>query len=506
MRTRCVAGFACRTSGSQVAERQGEPGRVHRHRSIDKAAASTSMRARSSPSVARLMLDAAGDRGSHRSAKPRVRAFVQGDDSAARQFFADADDWRVIRHAFQMRIELDGELPEPAWHDGLTLTHVADGEEAARLRPPTNEAFAGPLGIPPAAVRGVDGAPQGSAPTSTPRSGGLSSDGDEMAAVSRQLVALVRRPALGWIAHPRHAAAVAAARPRHALLLHSFRDFRERGATRVGAGRRRARTRPGRCGSTSASACTSSAATTLREGARVSRLRAQCPDCHTFTAVALGPGYECHACGREFAAGLVRVPRAWGDGGEAMAEAARLPLAVSRGRRRRGGHRSASRRSRSPPSSPSGRSCSAAAAARTSARSRGSPPATGGSRVVWFDAHGDLNTPETSPSGQLWGMPLRMLLDSRRGRAATTSLLVGARNLDPPEVEFIAADRRPHRPGASSRPRSRARTASTSRSTATCSIPASCRSSCPSRAGPRSPRSSGSSRGSATRRRCSAPA
>ena len=47
----------------------------------------------------------------------------------------------------------------------------------------------------------------------------------------------------------------------------------------------------------------------------MSRLRARCPDCRTFTAVALGPGYECHACGGEFGAGLVRVPRAWGEGG-----------------------------------------------------------------------------------------------------------------------------------------------------------------------------------------------
>jgi arginase family enzyme len=32
--------------------------------------------------------------------------------------------------------------------------------------------------------------------------------------------------------------------------------------------------------------------------------------------------------------------------------------------------------------------------------------------VIWFDAHGDLNAPETSPSGNLWGMPFRMLLDA----------------------------------------------------------------------------------------------
>ena len=39
----------------------------------------------------------------------------------------------------------------------------------------------------------------------------------------------------------------------------------------------------------------------------MSRLRARCPDCRTLTAVALGPEYQCHSCGREFAAGIVRV-------------------------------------------------------------------------------------------------------------------------------------------------------------------------------------------------------
>jgi arginase len=56
--------------------------------------------------------------------------------------------------------------------------------------------------------------------------------------------------------------------------------------------------------------------------------------------------------------------------------------------------------------------------------------------VVWIDAHGDLNTPETSPSGNLWGMPFRMLLDSG-AVAAEDAALVGARSLDPAEVAFI---------------------------------------------------------------------
>ncbi|MGZ8687852.1 MAG: arginase family protein, partial [Gaiellaceae bacterium] len=57
--------------------------------------------------------------------------------------------------------------------------------------------------------------------------------------------------------------------------------------------------------------------------------------------------------------------------------------------------------------------------------------------VVWLDAHGDLNTPESSPSGNAWGMPLRMALDQGFVRAADVAL-VGARALDPPEVAFLS--------------------------------------------------------------------
>jgi arginase len=56
--------------------------------------------------------------------------------------------------------------------------------------------------------------------------------------------------------------------------------------------------------------------------------------------------------------------------------------------------------------------------------------------VVWIDAHGDLNTPESSPSGNTWGMPLRMLIDGGAVKAGNVAL-VGARALDPPELDFI---------------------------------------------------------------------
>jgi arginase len=170
----------------------------------------------------------------------------------------------------------------------------------------------------------------------------------------------------------------------------------------------------------------------------MSRLRARCPDCRTLTAVALDDGtYECHSCGRSFSAGLVRVPRAWGADGESMAEAAylelpypetgvvdedslteqNLVLAAALPRR---------------PLVLGGCCCSHVGAVE------GLATRYGRLAVVWFDAHGDLNTPESSPSGNLWGMPLRMLLDSGTVHPGNV-VLVGARNLDPPEVEFIAA-------------------------------------------------------------------
>jgi arginase family enzyme len=169
----------------------------------------------------------------------------------------------------------------------------------------------------------------------------------------------------------------------------------------------------------------------------MSLLRAKCPDCRTYTAVAIGPGYECHACGREFAAGLVRVPRAWGRGGEAMAQAACLDLPYPEAMvvsEETLGEQTLSLASELPERPlVLGGCCCAHVGAVEGLSSRYERLA-----VVWLDAHGDLNTPETSPSGNLWGMPLRMLLDSGAVRVEDVAL-VGARNLDPPELEFIAA-------------------------------------------------------------------
>jgi arginase len=168
----------------------------------------------------------------------------------------------------------------------------------------------------------------------------------------------------------------------------------------------------------------------------MSSLRARCPDCRTLTAVALDSGYQCHSCGREFAAGLIRVPRAWGSGGEAMAEAASLELpypetAVVECDTLAEQTAVLAERLPKRPLVLGGCCCSHVGAVRGLAQ-RG-----GRLAVIWLDAHGDLNTPETSPSGNEWGMPLRMLLDEGAVAAADVAL-VGARNLDPPEIEYLA--------------------------------------------------------------------
>jgi arginase family enzyme len=169
----------------------------------------------------------------------------------------------------------------------------------------------------------------------------------------------------------------------------------------------------------------------------MSLLRARCPCCRTLTAVAVDSGYECHACGRTFGAGLVRVPRAWGDGGEAMVEAAALPLAfpeVAVVEEDTLAMQTLAVASDLParPLILGGCCCSHVGAVEGLAARHGRVG------VLWLDAHGDLNTPESSPSGNEWGMPLRMLLD--RGTVdAGDVVLWGARNLDPPEEVFIAA-------------------------------------------------------------------
>jgi arginase len=68
--------------------------------------------------------------------------------------------------------------------------------------------------------------------------------------------------------------------------------------------------------------------------------------------------------------------------------------------------------------------------------------------VLWFDAHGDLNTPETTPSGNVHGMPLAAALGRCGGTFQRDGLqlpalepqhvaMIGVRSLDPGEQALV---------------------------------------------------------------------
>ncbi|TFJ92391.1 arginase [Lentibacillus salicampi] len=68
--------------------------------------------------------------------------------------------------------------------------------------------------------------------------------------------------------------------------------------------------------------------------------------------------------------------------------------------------------------------------------------------VIWYDAHGDLNSGETSPSGNIHGMPLAVslgigheklthILDYAPKVNTENIVIIGARSLDPGEKELI---------------------------------------------------------------------
>jgi arginase len=72
--------------------------------------------------------------------------------------------------------------------------------------------------------------------------------------------------------------------------------------------------------------------------------------------------------------------------------------------------------------------------------------------LIWVDAHGDMNTPRSTPSGNVHGMPLAALLGQQPAELARIggfapkvradrTVLVGIRNLDDREKELVKAAR-----------------------------------------------------------------
>ena len=164
---------------------------------------------------------------------PVLRGYVQGDEPVLREVFEGAG-WRPVRHSFQMRIELGGDLPEPSWPKGLRPRNFRPGEEE-RVYEANMDSFSDhwdfhrqPFGEWRAYTvdrHGFD-----------PSLWWLVEDGDELVALTLNQWHFSGDPQFGWVG-------ILGVRPpwrrqglATALLRHSFCDFRARGATRVGLG------------------------------------------------------------------------------------------------------------------------------------------------------------------------------------------------------------------------------------------------------------------------------
>ena len=162
-----------------------------------------------------------------------LRAWAQGDDPVVRSVL-EASGWRPIRYSIQKRNELGDDVPEAVWPEGLSPRNVRPGEEE-RVYEANMDAFADHWDFHRTAYEDWL-AYNVSDRSFEPSLWWLVDDGEELAGFSLNSWHFSGDPQFGWIGNlgvrpPWRRRGLATA-----LLLHSFRDFRARGATRVGLG------------------------------------------------------------------------------------------------------------------------------------------------------------------------------------------------------------------------------------------------------------------------------
>jgi mycothiol synthase len=163
-----------------------------------------------------------------------VRAVVQGDDDVFRSV-VEGDGWRPVRQSYQMRIELSDDLDEPRWPAGVAVRTMQVGEVEERIYEANNEAFADHWDFRPQPFEQWRSDAFGREEFD-PTLVWLAEEGDELAGFSANGWHFSGNPEFGWIGilgvrRPWRRRGLATA-----LLLQSFRDFRRRGASRVGLG------------------------------------------------------------------------------------------------------------------------------------------------------------------------------------------------------------------------------------------------------------------------------
>lgn len=180
------------------------------------------------PEAASALLDAG-----EAYAATAVRVVVQGDDEVLRGV-VETGGWQPIRQSYQMRIELPDDLPQPSWPEGMSVRTMQRGEEQ-RIYEANNAAFSDHWDFHPQPFEQWYSHAFGREDFD-PTLVWLAEEDEELAGFSANSWHFSGDPQFGWIG-------ILGVRPQWrrrglatALLHQSFRDFRRRGATRVGLG------------------------------------------------------------------------------------------------------------------------------------------------------------------------------------------------------------------------------------------------------------------------------
>jgi mycothiol synthase len=208
---------------ADVTDRGARGQRIHIDaRALDEAVAKELVA--SAEEYARSLPEAAG---------AALRGYANERDEILGQVYARAG-YAIVRHSFEMEIDLAADPPAPVWPDGISIrTYRADDDE--RVYQASQEAFADHWDFHPSPIE--EWRRWGPThPRFDPELWFLAEDGDEIAGLSLCGRHWSGEPTFGWV----HSLSVRRPWRRRglarALLLHSFAQLGRRGATRVGLG------------------------------------------------------------------------------------------------------------------------------------------------------------------------------------------------------------------------------------------------------------------------------
>ena len=180
--------------------------------------------------AARVLLDASCE---HVGTDGVARGYAPSEDTVAAAAYRDAG-FEVIRHSFQMRIELDACPAEPVFPTGIEVRPMREGEEE-RIHAAHMETFAELWGFHEQTYEQWR-VWQRDRTSFNPELWYLALEGDELAGFALCAPAHSGEPDFGWVE-------LLGVRPAwrrrglgEALLRHSFREMYARGFTRIGLG------------------------------------------------------------------------------------------------------------------------------------------------------------------------------------------------------------------------------------------------------------------------------